>query len=249
MIRQNEVLKSFKNAVYDGDPVRVEEALKQGAPTDTMEASGSFPLNTSVQKNDLTMVKLLLRYHANTETRSLGGYTPLAQATLYNSKDLFEELIKFNADPFTENWNMRRLKDLARDACMIKMVRQAQAAFRESAGTQIVFNKTCKSPTVFIDKTKNIQNLEISYVKSRLPTCGFFGGGKVRVIAKFYPQQVDVIRTFSKSKDKIYLKIPAGANLMRLDFERVCKNTVFRETDLQNRMYSLNLLAAGLSPS
>ena len=90
------------DAIYADNPVRVEEALKQGAPPEVQGTNGNLPLHVAAMSAGPEVMRLLLARGVASNPANQDGMTPLKLAVtrgrLENVKILVEAGVSVNPD-------------------------------------------------------------------------------------------------------------------------------------------------------
>ena len=94
-----ELLKAAEN----GDLIKVQTALKNGANPNTKINAGLTPLHVAAYRGHVEIVKLLLERGADPNTKDKSGSTPLHEAAKEDNVDVVRVLLERGADPNTKD--------------------------------------------------------------------------------------------------------------------------------------------------
>ena len=88
---------TFLRTVAEGDVASIRLFLRAGMPVDIEDASGLTPLEAALNRDRVSIVKLLLKNGADVN-RPIGKLTPLTYAAKKNRPDLLKLFLRSGAD-------------------------------------------------------------------------------------------------------------------------------------------------------
>ena len=105
MVRTTNWDDELREAARNGDLIKVQTALENGANPNAKDNNGLTPLHIAARNGHVEIVKLLLEHGANPNTKNDYGWTPLHYASYRGHVEIVKLLLERSANPNTKDNN------------------------------------------------------------------------------------------------------------------------------------------------